>query len=213
MRESEIVDAVVEYYEGKLAAFGGTARGVDWKDEASQIKRFEQLTRGLGLSQGGAPFSLIDFGCGYGALLPFLARHGFAFTYTGYDPSRQMIAEARRIHADVRGVTFTSEWAAVAPADYAVASGVFNVRLGMDDHAWRAYVLLTLERLSRCAALGWAVNFLTSYSDDDRKRPDLYYPDPLDIFDWCKRSISRWVWLLHDYELYEFTIGVTHSPR
>lgn len=212
MKETKIVDAVVEYYEGKLAAFGGTPRGVDWKDEASQVKRFEQLVRGLGLSQGGAPFSLIDFGCGYGALLPFLGAHGFACTYTGYDPSRQMIAEARRAHADVPGVTFTSEWATVARADYVVASGVFNVRLGWSAEEWSAYVLQTLAAINEKAIAGWAANFLTAYADEDRKRPDLFYADPAAIFDWCKRTASRWVSLFHDYDLYEFTIGVRRNP-
>jgi hypothetical protein len=39
-------------------------------------------------------------------------------------------------------------------------------------------------------------------------RDDLYYADPRVIFDHCKRSFSRWVALLHDYGLYEFTIIV-----
>jgi hypothetical protein len=39
-------------------------------------------------------------------------------------------------------------------------------------------------------------------------RPDLYYADPRAIFDHCKRTFSRWVALLHDYGLYEFTILV-----
>jgi len=39
-------------------------------------------------------------------------------------------------------------------------------------------------------------------------REDLYYADPCFIFDYCKRNFSRNVALLHDYELYEFTIIV-----
>ena len=49
---------------------------------------------------------------------------------------------------------------------------------------------------------------LTSYSDPDRMRPDLYYGDPCRLFDHCKRRYSRHVALLHDYGLYEFTILV-----
>ena len=39
-------------------------------------------------------------------------------------------------------------------------------------------------------------------------RPDLYYADPCELFDRCKRRYSRNVALLHDYDLYEFTILV-----
>jgi hypothetical protein len=39
-------------------------------------------------------------------------------------------------------------------------------------------------------------------------RDDLYYADPCELFDHCKRQHSRNVALLHDYTLYEFTILV-----
>jgi hypothetical protein len=49
---------------------------------------------------------------------------------------------------------------------------------------------------------------LTSYSDPDRMRSDLYYGDPCLFFDHCKRTYSKQVALLHDYGLYEFTVIV-----
>ena len=55
---------------------------------------------------------------------------------------------------------------------------------------------------------GFAFNMLTSYSDADKMRDDLYYGDPCELFDHCKRSYSRNVALLHDYGLYEFTMLV-----
>jgi hypothetical protein len=39
-------------------------------------------------------------------------------------------------------------------------------------------------------------------------RPDLYYADPLFLFDYCKTKFSTLVSLIHDYPLYEFTILV-----
>jgi SAM-dependent methyltransferase len=213
MNGRDIVAEVVEYYEGKLAAFGATPRGVDWKDQPSQLQRFAQLVRGLGLEGRRGRFSLLDFGCGYGALLPFLIESGFDVAYTGYDRSQQMIDEARRAHGGVAGAAFTSDWSAVPDADYAVASGVFNVRLAASDDEWREHVIGTLAALNEKAAAGWAVNFLTAYADADRCRSDLYYAEPACYFDWCRRHASPWVWLLHDYELYEFTIGITRHPR
>lgn len=212
MREREILTDVVGYYEGKLALFGTTARGVDWKDEASQTKRFEQLVRALGLDRDGR-VTVIDFGCGYGALLPFLRGGGSDCVYVGYDASPQMIAEAARLHAGDAQASFTADWSSVQPGGYVVASGIFNVRLGWSVEEWCEYVLRTLAAIDQKATVAWAANFLTAYADEDRKRPDLYYADPSAVFDWCKRAASRWVSLLHDYELYEFTIGVTRRPR
>jgi hypothetical protein len=55
---------------------------------------------------------------------------------------------------------------------------------------------------------GFAFNALSLYSDPEKRRPDLYYADPLALFDHCQRHFSRYVSLLHDYPLYEFTILV-----
>jgi SAM-dependent methyltransferase len=210
MAESDLIAPVVEYYETKLASFGTTARGVDWTDESSQRKRFEQLVRVLRLDQQES-FTILDFGCGYGALLPFLVEHGFRFTYVGYDRSPRMIAAARRQHR-LTEARFTSEWAAMPAADFVVASGVFNVRLGVPDAEWEANVLRTLRIIDGKATAGWAVNFLTGYTDQVAKRDHLYYADPAKIFDWSWRSASRWVSLLHDYDLQDFTIGVVRRP-
>jgi hypothetical protein len=89
-----------------------------------------------------------------------------------------------------------------------VASGIFNVKLDTPEETWREYVLETLERLSRLASRGFAFNVLSLYSDPERRRPDLFYADPLFLFDHCKTRFAREVALLHDYPLYEFTLLV-----
>ena len=86
---------------------------------------------------------------------------------------------------------------------------MFNVK---QDAGGRGLARLHAGRsIADLAALGrrgFAFNALTRYSDADRRRPDLYYADPLELFDRCKRTYSRFVALLHDYPLYEFTIVV-----
>ena len=94
------------------------------------------------------------------------------------------------------------------PTDYAVASGVFNVKQDADDEAWRTYIWETVADLAALGTRGFAFKRTTSCSDADKRRPDLYYADPLEAFDRCKRTYSRFVTLLHDYPLYEFTIIV-----
>ena len=118
-----------------------------------------------------------------------------------------MIARAIGEHRD-DGSTFTTDASAVAPADFTVASGIFNVRLRHTDELWQDYVLETLRALQSISLRGFAFNMLSTYSDVDRRRGDLFYADPLFMFDYCKRNLSPRVSLLHDYPLYEFTIIV-----
>lgn len=197
----DIIAAVGDYYTRKVEAHGPTPSGADWRDAESQELRFRQLLR---LAEDGTPFSISDYGCGYGALADYLREHEYDYTYQGFDISESMLKHTR---ADERA-RFVSTDADLAPADYTVASGIFNVRLDVDDEAWREYVLATIGRMDVLSTRGLAFNMLTSYSDTDKMRDDLYYGDPAFYFDFCKRHLSPQVALLHDYGLWEWTILV-----
>jgi len=227
--------SAAEYYTGKLLQHGPTPAGVDWNSAESQDLRFEQLMK---ISSGANDFSLLDFGCGYGALLTFLKSGGIcrAFeeiaqngprprrtlravglsdgaarglcAYWGYDAAPAMLAKARDLHQSDQGCHFVGRLEEVPPVDYSVASGVFNVKQGANAEEWRCYVLETLCRMAALSRRGFAFNLLTSYSEPDRMRESLYYADPCFFFDYCKTRISRHVALLHDYGLYEFTMLV-----
>lgn len=203
-----LLDPVAHYYADKLQRFGATARGVDWNSAESQALRFAQLCRVL---PGKGPFSLNDLGCGYGELRGYLEREGHEngeADYLGVDIAPEMVAAARERAGPAPRTRFAEGAAPDRVADYAVASGIFNVRLAVPDAEWRAHLLATLDVLDACSRRGFAFNCLTSYSDAGRMRPDLYYADPLPLFDHCKRRYSRDVALLHDYGLYEFTMIV-----
>jgi SAM-dependent methyltransferase len=199
---NELLAKVESYYSSRFAEHGPNARGVDWNGTHSQELRFTKL---LEIAQGANGFSLNDYGCGYGALVEFLARSGIEARYTGFDLSPAMIEHARASFPDAR---FLDDKAELTPADYTVASGIFNVRLDIPTDAWQEYVLDTLAQLDAVSRCGFAFNMLTTYSDADRMRDNLYYGDPAFFFDYCKRRYARNVALLHDYGLYEFTVLV-----
>lgn len=202
---NELLSDVANYYSEKLAQHGDTAQGVDWNGENGQTLRFEQL---LKVASSQTPFSLNDLGCGYGALIEFLAREYKSFSYTGIDVSAEMIRAAMQRYQGYVDARFVTASEPDQVADYGVASGIFNVRLSRSDAEWRDYFEATLDVLDRTSRLGFSFNCLTSYSDSDKKRDYLYYADPCMVFDLCKRRYSRNVALLHDYGLYEFTILV-----
>lgn len=208
MSSEPIRRKVADYYTAKVEQYGSTPRGVDWNSPESQELRFEQLLR---VVDGPAPFSLNDYGCGYGRLAGYLRERGTACDYRGFDLAPRMIEAARQQYAGTP-CTFTSREADLAPADYTVASGIFNVKLDTPAEAWTGYVLDTLGRLDALSVRGFAFNVLTAYSDAERMRPDLYYADPCFLFDHCKKRHVRRVALLHDYPLYEFTVIVRKGP-
>jgi len=203
-----ILQPVADYYARKLASHGATPPGVDWNSAEGQQLRFEQLCR---LFEGTSIGRVIDYGCGYGALAAYLRDRGYAFEYWGYDVCQPMVDAAAALFPDDAEVHFTSDREALPPADYCVASGIFNVRLQSQDDAWRTYIRRTIEDMARLAGKGIAFNALTAYSDPPKQRPDLFYSDPRELFDYCVRRLSRRVALLHDYPLFEFTLIVKTS--
>ena len=200
-----ILSDVSRYYTEKCVQFGPTPRGVDWNGEESQQMRFAELVK---IIPSHDSFSVTDFGCGYGALYDFLARDHSSFEYVGYDLSAKMIEDACRLHQKSSECNWVSDQEKLIATDYTIASGIFNVRMTHSDADWQSYVLETLQQMNALSSKGMSFNMLTSYSDHDKKREDLYYADPCFYFDYCKRHFSPRVSLLHDYPLYEFTILV-----
>jgi len=195
------------YFEQKIKEHGPVPQGVDFNGQAAQSVRFEQLTRIIDPSRH---FSLIDYGCGYGAMLAYLRERGWDFTYWGYDELDAMIAAARAKYGESPEARFTTDLSLVPPCDYLIAGSIFNIKFDVPPDTWRNHTLTVLRRMNSLCTRGLSFDILTSYSDSDRMalRPDLYFADPLFYFDFCKRSLGLDVALLHDYGLYDFTILV-----
>lgn len=206
-----ILQDVERYYASRIRMHGATPEGVDWNGSQSQQLRFEQLLKLVPEQDQRQGFSLIDVGCGYGALLGWLRERDMAVDYLGYDLCPEMIAAAKQQHTVDDVTCFEVGSAPSRQADYAVASGIFNVRQDVAVQAWETYISTVLKDMDACSRKGFAFNCLTSYSDAPYMRDYLYYGDPCFYFDLCKSTYSRQVALLHDYGLYEFTLLVRKS--
>jgi SAM-dependent methyltransferase len=197
---------VTSYYSSKLAACGPTSRGVDWNGMASHELRHRQFLR---LLDGDREASVLDLGCGYGDFYRFLRAEGYHGAFTGYDVVPGMIAEALRLHAD-EGCRWRVGGEPSEPADFAIASGIFNVRGSVPVAAWTQYVHQTIDILAASSNRGFAFNILSLSSDPERRATHLYYADAAEMLSHCLKRFGRSVALLQDYGLFEFTVIVRH---
>jgi len=99
---------MVEAYREQVQKFGFTAKGLFYPDEelhSAKITQYATLAHRL---WHGRP-SVLDAGCGYGSLLPFLPP----CTYTGIDVVPELVDEARRRypgqHFEVRDIYMHAE--------------------------------------------------------------------------------------------------------
>jgi SAM-dependent methyltransferase len=200
----DIVTKVRDFFTEKINTHGATPAGVDWNSADSQVLRFRELLRVC--PEG--DFSLIDYGCGYGALVQYLEETGVNCAYQGFDVSEVMIQHAHDVFGpDTPSRSFSASLEPGASANITVASGIFNMKLDVPEQQWETYIKSTLEHMASLSTRGFSFNMLTGYVDEDRKRPDLYYASATHFFEYCRRFSKR-VALVHDYPLWEFTILV-----
>ena len=200
-----ILSNIAAYYTSKLELYGSTPQGVDWNGQASQDVRHRQFLR---LLDGAQDSSILDLGCGYGDFLRFLRGQGYQGRFVGYDVAPSMIEKARELHGEAADRQWRIGAEPADVADFAIASGIFNVKGEISDASWTPYVYQTLDVLAHAGRRGFAFNLLSLSSDPERRRPNLYYADPADMLSYCLSRYGRSVALLQDYGLYEFTIVV-----
>jgi cyclopropane fatty-acyl-phospholipid synthase-like methyltransferase len=199
-----IKKTVDRYYTEKLSKYGATPQGVDWNSQGSQELRFQQILKVLTTNED---FSILDYGCGFGAMYDFMQKNYTNFDFWGYDISAAMIAKAKELYIN-ETTSWLNDLKDLQAIDYVVASGIFNVKLENSEQNWKKYILETLQEMNRLSTKGFSFNVLTKYSDKEYMKDYLHYANPLELFDYCKQYFSKTVALLHDYPLYEFTITV-----
>ncbi|MEH2487071.1 class I SAM-dependent methyltransferase [Bradyrhizobium sp. AZCC 2230] len=205
-----ILPQVASYYASKLELHGTTSQGVDWNGNASHDRRHRQFLR---LLEGSSDASVIDLGCGFGDFLRFLRSEGFRGRFTGYDIAASMIEKARQLYGEGEDRQWRIGSEPEESADFAIASGIFNVKGDVPTESWIDYVNGTLDILARAGRRGFAFNVLSLSSDPEKRRPNLYYADPVAMLGHCLAKYGRSVALLQDYELYEFTLLVRYPDR
>lgn len=202
---NEILNKVEKLYTDSLKEHGVSSKAVGWTTGDGQILRFDKLVEVI--EDKNEDFSVNDLGCGYGAMFEYFGKKGFKISkYNGYDISEDMLKTAKEQIGKSKKVELFKNPKLKTKADYSFVSGIFNVRFEGDDESWTKFIEDTLKDLNANSTKGFAFNVLTSYVD--YKEPHLYYADPMYFFDFCKRNFSKKVSLLHDYNLWEWTIIV-----
>lgn len=206
---STTLTRIAETYDYTLRARGATPKSVLWHSGFSQWRRHRQLLSILTAQERRTPGLVInDLGCGYGALFQMIRRKRFLRDglYFGYDLCPAMVRAARRGTTDPRA-TFIESDQATQQADFSFCSGTFGLRMDTPNDVWRLYVQKALIGLAEQSRRGLAFNMLDCRGDDCRET--LYYADPEDYLDFCRKELSPNCTLLDRYyKKIDFTIHV-----
>lgn len=149
-------EAVRAFYEPLVAAHRpDDAARVGWSSGQTQRRRFERL---VALTDISRTDSVLDLGCGTGALVAFLRSTQAPACYLGIDLMADNVLQAQNEFATVDWASFRSEhpWNAIPKTDIVVASGVF----ALPSPRWHEVVQTTLRRMLEIAGRMVVVNFL-----------------------------------------------------
>lgn len=201
---------IKKHYQNLFKEFGKTPSALQWRSEETQIKRFEilaEISPDLG--------NVLDVGSGFGDLLNFLRYNkSFKKRYCGIDHVPEFIEESRKIYNEDPLAEFhllnIEEDPFPSGFDTLLLSGVFNNKRSQNE----VFQHHLLTKMFTSAKKQVAINCLSTYVDYFSS--DLYYTDPLRLFDFCKTHLTKKVTLRHDYLVkpdkppFEFTLYLYH---
>jgi len=195
------VEGISVRYENRYREYGYDPRTLDW-DKGKQIMRFSILTSQYDFRGK----EVLDIGCGFGDLNRVLsAATGGEYRYLGIDVVHSLVMEAQSRYGSERVQFRCGDFLAsdVPKADYAIASGIFNLRLHVDDN----YVFIehVMRKAFRLCRVGFAFDFLSDKVD--YRKENTFHAAPERILA-LAYSLSRNVILLNNYMPFEFSLFV-----
>jgi len=138
-----------KYYDEVVSRHGDSAQGVHWNSQKMQYKRFEVL---LGLLDLDANSSIVDVGCGFGALNAYLNEKEIAVkSYLGLEVMDSMVEVAQCKGVNVQKCDVLAD--PLPKADYYICSGAMNI-LTRDE------TNLFIERCLKASNKGFVFNML-----------------------------------------------------
>ena len=191
-------------YSNNIRAHGVSSKAVGWNSKESQYLRFEKLLSMIDLNE---EFSINELGCGYGELYKYLINKNYDFTlFNGYDISEEMLKECEVYLNQPSNLNLYHSSTIQTFSDYTIASGIFNIPFDNTSEEWQVYINKTIQNMYQFSKKAIAFNFLTTYVDYEAD--NLFYQNPEEIFRFCIENYGRNVQLIHNYNLYEFTVVI-----
>lgn len=189
-------------YADSFKTHGDSPGAVLWP-KGRQKERFDALTANIG---GAKNFSVLDFGCGLAHLKDYLSEKFRSFEYTGVDIVEEFIEANKKKYPNATFMSVDEFITSLVKYDYSVASGTFNIVYEKDVEANKKYVMNTLKSIFERTNVAFAFNFMTD--EVDFIQEGAFHINPSELYNYCKRNLSKRVLLNQSYMPYEFTITV-----
>ncbi len=158
------------FYKNALKKHGTTAKGLNWHDNFSQIKRFEIIQELLSNNLEKND-TIIDAGCGFGDFYTFI-KTSYDINYIGYEIFKESLEIAKQ---KTKQKIFQKDILtdSLEIADFYIASGSMNILS-------RFETFLFIERCFTHSKKGFVFNL--PYGKDDSRNFNYFLPQEIKRF-------------------------------
>ena len=192
--------SIFRYHRDMMVLHGKqNSFALGWKDNHSQLVRFEVLSKLADLTNR----SVLDAGCGYGDLYPYLDKLYLGISYAGVEQIPELLNEAIANYSNMSNVSFIEGnfmFKNLPVTDYVLASGSLNYRSNDEQFIYKA-----ITRLFDSCTMGLGFNLLSSIAPYGL----LVAYDPEAILSFCN-TLTTNVEIRTDYADEDFTIFMYH---
>ena len=196
---SKDIDRKVKGYQKAFSKHGGTAKALQWTDEKAAEKRYKEIVADLDLEGK----TILDIGCGFGDIIPFIEEKARHFEYKGVDIVPDFIETAKKRHS---GYEFEVGDFYGNPGDrkydIVMTSGTLNAK-GYDVMEFRKKAIkIMFDHAKEAVVFNMAGNYPQPKSKDDGR---VFYANSVEVLEYSL-TLTNKVIFRHQYHDKDFTV-------
>ena len=191
-----------ESYLRRFRKYGVDPRSLKWQSRKAAEQRYKEIVSGVNFEGK----DILDVGCGFGGIIPFIPSSVNKFSYTGIDLVGEFIAAAGKLYPEqvfIQGDYFARPLD--KKFDIIVANGCLNANL-KDNLRIRKRAIRTMYKNAKEAVI---FNMAGGYPQPkSAAKSNVWFADLKEIEKFCK-GVSPKVTLINHPGRREFTVVMT----
>lgn len=186
-------------YQKTFRKYGVGPRALRWHSKKAATQRYEQIVADIDFEGK----SILDVGCGFGDIIPYISAKAKKFEYLGIDITPEFIREAKKLyfgHKFMVGNYFAKPLK--ENFDVVICSGALNANV-RDNLDFRKKAIKTMFKHAKEV---FVFNMVGRYPQPKTSsKSNVWFANPLEILEYCL-GLTKKVILRHHYHSRDFTI-------
>ena len=186
-------------YQKTFRKYGVGPRALRWHSKKAATQRYEQIVADIDFEGK----SILDVGCGFGDIIPYISAKAKKFEYLGIDITPEFIREAKKLylgHKFIVGNYFAKPLK--ENFDIIICSGALNANV-RDNLDFRKKAIKTMFKHAKEV---FVFNMVGRYPQPKTSsKSNVWFANPLEILEYCL-GLTKKVILRHHYHSRDFTI-------